>query len=87
MAIADGHGLPIGISIVSATPHEAKLVETTIESVYTPYLPKRLIGGKAYDSDKLDEIIRERYGIDVIAPERLRHKMVGVFVVIGRDGR
>jgi hypothetical protein len=32
MAIADRHGLPIACGIASASPHETKLIETTIES-------------------------------------------------------
>lgn len=33
-------------------------------------LPERLIGDKAYDSDKLDEKLAEDYGIEMIAPNR-----------------
>ena len=32
MAIVDRHGLPIAVSIASASPHETKLVEATVES-------------------------------------------------------
>ena len=31
MAIADRHGLPVACSIASASPHETKLVETTVQ--------------------------------------------------------
>jgi len=31
MAIVDRHGLPIAVNIASASPHERKLVETTLE--------------------------------------------------------
>jgi transposase len=33
-------------------------------------LPARLIGDKAYDSDRLDRALAERYGIEMIAPHR-----------------
>ena len=33
-------------------------------------LPARLIGDKAYDSDRLDRELAERYGIEMIAPHR-----------------
>lgn len=33
-------------------------------------LPARLIGDKAYDRDRLDRNLAERYGIEMIAPHR-----------------
>lgn len=33
-------------------------------------MPARLIGDKAYDSDKLDSHLEEQYGIEMIAPNR-----------------
>src|SRR5690242_2854863 len=44
MAIADGHGLPISVYVASASPHEIKLVEPTLQSCCAPRLPKRLMG-------------------------------------------
>lgn len=35
-------------------------------------LPERLIGDKAYDSDKLDQRLKEEYDIEMIAPNRSR---------------
>lgn len=35
-------------------------------------LPARLIGDKAYDSDRLDRKLAETYGIEMIAPNRRR---------------
>jgi transposase len=70
MAIADAAGLPVAAHIESASPHEVKLVEATIDSSFTPDAPDRMIGDKAYDSDPLDErLLRER-GIELIAPHR-----------------
>ena len=35
-----------------------------------PDVPKRLIGDKAYDSDRLDRVLMEDYGTEMIAPNR-----------------
>jgi transposase len=35
----------------------------------------RLIGDKAYDSDRLDRDLAERYGIEMIAPHRGERRM------------
>lgn len=70
MAIADRHGLPIGISVASASPHETKLVETTLEQRFTRQVPPLLIGDKAYDSDPLDEKLKKQYGVELVAPHK-----------------
>jgi len=72
MAMADGAGLPIALCVTSATPHEVKLVEATLEGCWVPAWPKRLIGDRAYDSDSLDRCLAQK-GIDMIAPHR-RHR-------------
>src|SRR5579864_4596334 len=54
MAIADRHGLPVACSIASASPHETKLVEATIEQRFTQAKPERMIGDRAYNCDPLD---------------------------------
>ena len=74
MGITDAKGLPIGLCLESASRHEIKLVEKTIESVYAPYLSPRLIGDKAYDSDRLDPVIEEKYGVELIAPHKKNRK-------------
>ena len=71
MAIVDSHGLPISVCIESASPHEVKLVEKTLDSRFTSEVPKRLIGDKAYDSEGLDAQLRDGRGIEMIAPHRL----------------
>ena len=45
------------------------LVEDTVKQILTTYLPVRIIGDKAYDSDPLDNRLK-RQGIDLIAPHR-----------------
>ena len=47
-----------------------KLVEPTLEERFVADVPERLIGDKAYDSDKLDERLMHLYGTEMIAPNR-----------------
>lgn len=70
MAIADRHGLPVAIWVGSASPHEITLVEPTLDQLLTPRAPVRLLGDKAYDSDPLDQRLKEERGIELIAPHR-----------------
>ena len=70
MAITDAYGLPVACDIQSASPHELKLVEATIKSRFITKTPKRLIGDKAYDSDPLDERLRQKHGVELIAPHK-----------------
>ncbi len=74
MAIADASGLPIAAHVESASPHEVKLVEATIDSGFTKYAPDKIIGDKAYDSDKLDQQLSEERGIEMISPHRKGRK-------------
>jgi len=74
MAIADTAGLPVAAHIESASPHEVKLVEATIDSGFTEYAPDKLIGDKAYDSDKLDRQLSEDRDIELIAPHKRNRK-------------
>jgi len=69
IALADDHSLPLAVSIESASPHESQLVEGVLGQSFLDTLPARLIGDKAYDSD-LDRDLAERYGIELIAPNR-----------------
>ena len=81
MAVADGAGLPIAISVGSASPHEVKLVETTLKQRFIKEKPERLIGDRAYDSDPLDARLR-RQGIEMIAPHKMNRRKPGT-----QDGR
>jgi transposase len=61
MVVVDGQGIPLGGAITSASPAEVRLAEETLGTIKVPRQgrgrpktrPKRLIGDKAYDSDKL----------------------------------
>jgi transposase len=70
MAIADRHGLPVAVHVVSASPHEATLVEPTLQRRFLRETPKRLIGDRAYDSDPLDQRVRQHLQVELIAPHR-----------------
>ena len=73
MAIADRHGLPVAVGIASASPHETRLVEATVEQRFTAQTPQRLIGDRAYDSDPLDGKLQQR-GIQLIAPHKYNRR-------------
>src|SRR5215469_469076 len=72
MAISDGHGLPLAVHVASASPHETKLVEPTLERRFLAEAAPRLIGDRAYESDQLDARIRERLGVQLVAPHNDR---------------
>lgn len=70
VAVAAGNSLPLAVSVQSASPAECKLVEEGLAGSFLDELPARLIGDKAYDSDKLDQRLKDEYGIEMIAPNR-----------------
>ena len=70
MAIADKSGLPVSVVLASASPHEVTLVETTIAQRFTRKVPRVLIGDRAYDSDKLDELLR-KHRIRLVSPHKV----------------
>ncbi len=74
MAITDAFGLPVAAHVESASPHEVKLIEATIDSSFTQYAPDKLIGDKAYDSDKLDDQLLNERGVELVAPHRKGRK-------------
>ena len=72
--IADGHGLPIAVRVTSSSPNESTLVEDTLSQRHVGGLPKRLIADRAYDSDRLDERLRQEHSVGLIVPTRRRRK-------------
>ena len=72
IAIAAGNSLPLAVAVDSASPAECQLAEQVLAGSFLDELPARLIGDKAYDSDKLDEKLAEEYDIELIAPNRRR---------------
>ena len=69
MVLVDGNGLPWGVDIHSASPHEVTLVERLLEKRQLRRKPRRLIYDKAVDCDSLRKRLKQR-GIDLICPHR-----------------
>ncbi len=74
MAIADSNGIPIAVSVGSASPHEVRLVEETLDRCLTNATPELVIGDKAYDSDDLDDRLLSERGIRLVAPHKANRK-------------
>ena len=52
-----------------------KLVEATLDERFVADVPERLIGDKAYDSDRLDEGLMKHYGVEMIAPNKINRRV------------
>ncbi len=70
MGITDAFGLPVAIDATSASPHEVTLVEKTLDACFLENVPEKVIGDRAYHSDKLDERLAEERGVELIAPHK-----------------
>ncbi|MHC5093952.1 MAG: transposase, partial [Planctomycetota bacterium] len=66
MGLTDAFGLPIAIDATSANPHEVTLVDKTLDACFLEHVPEKVIGDRAYDSDKLDQKLAEERGVDLI---------------------
>jgi transposase len=73
MVIVDRHGLPLAVSTHAANHHEVTLVQLSFDFYMIEAKPDNLTGDRAYDSDPLDEQLREQ-GIEMIAPHKLNRK-------------
>lgn len=82
MVLVDARGLPVSVDTTSASPHESQLVQRLFDFMLTEERPERLIGDKAYDSDKLAERLADQ-GTELIAPHRSNRKPEN----ITQDGR
>lgn len=71
MVLVERQGLPVGITITSASPAECTLVDATLATRVTPHrrYPHHLLGDRAYDSDPLRAHLAKR-GIVFTAPYR-----------------
>ena len=74
MGLTDAFGLPIAIDATSANPHEVTLVDKTLDACFLEHVPEKIIGDRAYDSDKLDKKLAEERGVDLIAPHKRNRK-------------
>lgn len=82
MVLVDARGLPVAVDTTSANPHESQLVQRLFAFMLTEQVPPRVIGDKAYDSDRLDEELAHQ-GIELISPHRGNRKPEN----ITQDGR
>lgn len=73
MEVADNASLPLAVYAESAAPHEVRLVHETLQASFVSRQPARLIGDKTYDSDLLDQELKEQ-GIEMIAPHKRNRK-------------
>ena len=73
MAVTDAAGLVLSVTIQSASPHEVTLVEKVLAERFLEPLPEKLIGDRAYDSDPLNEKLKQK-GVELIAPHRKNRK-------------
>ena len=78
----DARGLPLAVDTTSASPHESQLIQHVFNFMLTTETPLRVIGDKAYDSDRLEAELAEQ-GIEMSAPHRRSRK----FENITQDGR
>jgi transposase len=70
MGLTDAFGLPIAVDAASASPHEITLVDDTFDACFLEDVPQKVIGDRAYDSDKLDKRLAEERGVEMIAPHK-----------------
>jgi transposase len=81
LVVVDGQGVPLGGTITLASPTEVTLAEEALETIKVPRQgrgrpktrPKKLIGDKAYDSDKMRHTLAVR-GISLLVPLRKNRK-------------
>lgn len=73
MVLVDAGGLPVAVDTMSATPHESTLVQGLFDFMLTQQTPERIVGDKAYDSDRLDDAMADK-GIDLIAPHKVNRR-------------
>ena len=70
MGLSDAQGVPLAVYACSATPHEVTLVEKTFDACVTKYLPQKVVGDRAYDSDKLDKKLADERNVELVAPHK-----------------
>ena len=73
MIMVNAQSLPIAVNTGSASPHESTLVEPLFDFMISVDFPEKLIGDKAYDSDRLDEALAAK-GVEMISPHRANRK-------------
>jgi len=56
--------------------------DIVLKRKFAPRLPHKLLGDRAYDSDPLDKKLKQKYGIDLVAPHEQNRRKSGT-----QDGR
>ena len=74
MAITETFDFRIAPDIQSASPHEVKLVDKTIDDRFLNKTTDLLIDDKAYDSDPLDKRLKDKKEIEMIATNKSNRK-------------
>ena len=65
-----------------ASPHEVTLVDETLDACFLDNVPEKVIGDKAYDSDKLDKRLAQERDVEMIAPHKDNRRKA-----VTQDGR
>jgi transposase len=89
MVVVDGQGVPLGSQLVSASPAEVTLAESTLAQISVPRggrgrpqsRPLRIVADRAYDSDPLRWRLLQR-GMLLICPHRKSRRKLSL-----NDGR
>lgn len=69
MAVEDQSCLSLAVNVAAASLAEFRLIAPVLERCFVATLPERLIGEKAYDSDRLDaELLAQ--GVEMFSPNR-----------------
>lgn len=68
------HGLPLPVSTHAANHHDVTLVQLSSTFYMIEAKPENLIADRAYDSDGLDQDLKDN-GVEMIAPHRSNRKM------------
>jgi transposase len=82
MGLTDAFGLPIAVGATSASPHEVILVDDTLDACFLDNIPEKVIGDRAYDSDKLDKRLAQERSVEMIAPHKCNRRQAST-----QDGR
>lgn len=74
MVVASGEGIPVGVHVASASPHETKLIETTLDGTALPENHQgHLVADRAYDSDPLRDRLEDR-GLELVCPHKINRR-------------
>ena len=70
MALANGDGLPLAVTIDGGNRHDVVLTDRTLDSAFVDELPPKLIGDRAWDSGKHERQLADERNIELIAPQK-----------------